>query len=74
MSAEFVLDGARAFQAMVAMRDGVRLNTFVFLPLEGGPRLAGHPATHPLRHRRRRCARQDRLRAGVAGGSLSARR
>ena len=30
--------GARAFQAMVAMRDGTRLNTFVFLPGTGGPR------------------------------------
>jgi uncharacterized protein len=30
--------GARAFQAMVAMRDGTRLNTFVFLPTSGGPR------------------------------------
>jgi uncharacterized protein len=30
--------GARAFQTMVAMRDGVRLNTFVFLPASGGPR------------------------------------
>jgi putative CocE/NonD family hydrolase len=30
--------GARAFQAMVTMRDGIRLNTFVFLPGEGGPR------------------------------------
>jgi len=30
--------GARAFQAMVPMRDGVRLNTFVFLPGDGGPR------------------------------------
>ncbi|MFZ3237674.1 MAG: CocE/NonD family hydrolase, partial [Stellaceae bacterium] len=30
--------GARGFQAMVAMRDGVRLNTFVFLPAAGGPR------------------------------------
>ena len=29
---------ARAFQAMVAMRDGSRLNTFVFLPESGGPR------------------------------------
>jgi len=29
---------ARAFQAMVAMRDGTRLNTFVFLPQIGGPR------------------------------------
>src|SRR3984893_13412868 len=28
----------RAFQAMVAMRDGTRLNTFVFLPESGGPR------------------------------------
>jgi putative CocE/NonD family hydrolase len=28
----------RCFQAMVAMRDGVRLNTFVFLPAAGGPR------------------------------------
>ncbi|HEV2337110.1 MAG TPA: CocE/NonD family hydrolase [Stellaceae bacterium] len=30
--------GARAFQTMVGMRDGARLNTFVFLPMEGGPR------------------------------------
>jgi uncharacterized protein len=30
--------GARASQAMVAMRDGARLNTFVFLPGSGGPR------------------------------------
>jgi hypothetical protein len=30
--------GAHGFQTMVAMRDGVRLNTFVFLPAEGGPR------------------------------------
>ena len=30
--------GTRCFQAMVAMRDGVRLNTFGFLPAEGGPR------------------------------------
>jgi predicted acyl esterase len=29
--------GARAFQVMVAMRDGTRLNTFVFLPGGGGP-------------------------------------
>ncbi len=29
--------GARGFQTMVTMRDGVRLNTFVFLPAEGGP-------------------------------------
>lgn len=30
--------GARAFQTMVAMRDGVSLNTFAFLPESGGPR------------------------------------
>jgi hypothetical protein len=29
---------AHAFQVMVAMRDGARLNTFVFLPESGGPR------------------------------------
>jgi uncharacterized protein len=29
---------ARSFQTMVPMRDGVRLNTFVFMPAEGGPR------------------------------------
>src|SRR6202162_6382009 len=29
---------ARSFQAMVPMRDGIRLNTFVFLPNDGGPR------------------------------------
>jgi predicted acyl esterase len=28
---------ARSFQAMVPMRDGTRLNTFVFLPDDGGP-------------------------------------
>ena len=30
--------GVRCFQKMVAMRDGVGLNTFVFLPVTGGPR------------------------------------
>src|SRR5215470_8210518 len=30
--------GTRACQAMVPMRDGVRLNIFVFLPGSGGPR------------------------------------
>ena len=29
--------GARCHQTMVTMRDGVRLNTFIFLPTEGGP-------------------------------------
>ena len=33
-----VVDGARCFQAMVPMRDGVRLNTFVYLPESGGSR------------------------------------
>ena len=35
-----VVDGARCFQVMLPMRDGVRLNTFVFLPKRGGP---GYP-------------------------------
>jgi uncharacterized protein len=30
--------GAHCFQVMVAVRDGTRLNTFVFLPGSGGPR------------------------------------
>ena len=30
-----LIDGARCFQAMVPMQDGVRLNTFVFLPESG---------------------------------------
>src|SRR5712691_7570127 len=30
--------GARCFQTMVPMRDGIRLNTFVFLPERDGPR------------------------------------
>ena len=30
-----LIDGSRAFQSFVAMRDGVRLNTFVFLPAGG---------------------------------------
>jgi hypothetical protein len=33
-----VIDGIRSFQAMVPMRDGVQLNTFVYLPESGGPR------------------------------------
>ena len=33
-----IIDGARCFQAMVPIRDGIRLNTFVFLPESGGPR------------------------------------
>jgi uncharacterized protein len=32
------VDGVRMFQHMAPMRDGVRLNTFVYLPLTGGPR------------------------------------
>jgi predicted acyl esterase len=30
--------GVRSFQTVVPMRDGARLNTFVFLPESGGPR------------------------------------
>src|ERR671931_2634258 len=33
-----IASGARCFQTMVPMRDGIRLNTFVFLPESGGPR------------------------------------
>lgn len=32
------VSGARCFQTMVPMRDGIRLNTFVFLPESGEPR------------------------------------
>jgi uncharacterized protein len=32
------VDGINMFQTMVTIRDGARLNTFVFLPLAGGPR------------------------------------
>ncbi len=32
------VDGITLFQTMVAMRDGTRLNTFVYLPQGGGPR------------------------------------
>ncbi|MBT5666858.1 MAG: CocE/NonD family hydrolase, partial [Rhodospirillaceae bacterium] len=37
--------GARCFQAMVAMRDGVRLNTFVYLPAvnSAGDASSSHP-------------------------------
>ena len=31
------VEGARCFQAMVPMRDGARMNTFVYLPESGGP-------------------------------------
>ena len=51
--------GARCGQAMVPMRDGIRLNTFVFLPPDGAA-LSGHPAPHALRHRGGRRARQVR--------------
>jgi uncharacterized protein len=33
---EQLIDGVRAFQTFVTMRDGVRLNTFGFLPATGG--------------------------------------
>ena len=32
-----LINGVRSFQAMVPIRDGVRLNTFVYLPESGGP-------------------------------------
>ena len=32
------VDGVRMFQTMVTMRDGAQLNTFVYLPEQGGPR------------------------------------
>jgi putative CocE/NonD family hydrolase len=32
------VEGVRMFQTMVAMRDGTKLNTFVYLPQTGGPR------------------------------------
>lgn len=38
MRKEDHLSSSRCFQAMVPMRDGIRLNTFVFLPKNGGPR------------------------------------
>ncbi len=31
------VEGARCFRAMVPMRDGARMNTFVYLPESGGP-------------------------------------
>jgi putative CocE/NonD family hydrolase len=37
MSALNKVSAGRCFQAMVPMRDGVRLNTFVYLPAQGGP-------------------------------------
>ena len=54
---------ARSIQAMVPMRDGTRLNTFVFLPDDGGPRwpvilhrtpygIAAADAPHKFDHRR----------------------
>lgn len=33
-----IVDGIRCLQSMVPMRDGVRLNTFVYLPDSSGPR------------------------------------
>jgi uncharacterized protein len=38
MVMERLIDGVRACQSMVVMRDGARMNTFVFLPAKGGPR------------------------------------
>ena len=48
------------------MRDGARLNTFVYLPRHGRTALSGDPAAHALRHHVRRGQGQHRLRAGLA--------
>jgi predicted acyl esterase len=48
--------GARSFQAMVPMRDGTKLNTFVFLPESGGPRFPVMLHRTPLRDRGGRCS------------------
>ena len=59
-------DRADAFQTMVAMRDGTRLNTFVFLPQSGGPRWPVILHRTPYGITALRCQRQDRLHKGVA--------
>jgi predicted acyl esterase len=48
--------GARSFQTMVPMRDGTKLNTFVFLPESGGPRFPVMLHRTPLRDRGGRCS------------------
>jgi len=59
--------GAHCFRVMVAMRDGTRLNTFVFLPGSGGPRLARHPATaRPMASPASDARGQDRLYQSLA--------
>ena len=57
--------GARSFQAMVAMRDGTRLNSFVFFAGERRPALAGHLASYAIGDHRVECPRQDRLRHSI---------
>ena len=68
--------GARAFQVMVEMRDGTRLNTFVFLPGSGGPRwpVILHRTPYGITAADAR-DKQDGLHAGMAAecGGTSAR-
>ena len=40
--------GARCFQTMVPMRDGTRLNTFVFLPAQADQKAGGPRFPHRL--------------------------
>ena len=74
------LTRARGFQAMVAMRDGTRLNTFVFLPGSGGPRwpVILHRTPYGIttaRYYNSRRLRQDRLYKGMGAepGGTAAR-
>ena len=64
--------GARSFQAMVAMRDGTRLNSFVFFAGERRPALAGHLASYAIGDHRVECPRQDRLRHSIGAQPLGA--
>jgi predicted acyl esterase len=51
---------ARSFQAMIPMRDGIRLNTFVFLPNDGGLRWPVIVYRTPYGIAARQCAAQRR--------------
>ena len=44
----------RVSDAMIPMRDGVRLHTKIFTPKEADRAAADHPAAHALRRRGRR--------------------
>ena len=60
-----VIDGARCFQAMVPMRDGVRLNTFVLSARKWWAALSGDSAPYALRHHFTRRAERDRPDQGL---------